>query len=87
MVGCSWQGPHLAMTGEPRGFPRVAAGFSNYDGEFRFPLVLSQGSPIFNSSCEGDPVTNDFPRVSVISPLSSVGEVTSSLESQAAAKG
>ena len=27
---CSWQGPHLAMTGEPRGFSRVAAGFSNY---------------------------------------------------------
>ena len=40
---CSWQGPHLAMTGEPRGFPRVAAGFSNYDGEFRFPLLLAQG--------------------------------------------
>jgi len=39
---CSGKGPHVAMTGEPRGFPRVAAGFSNYDGEFRMPLVLAQ---------------------------------------------
>ena len=38
---------------EPRGFSRVAAGFSSYDGEFRMPLVLVQGSPIFHSSCEG----------------------------------
>ena len=43
LIRCSGQGPHLAMTGEPRGFSRVAAGFSNYDGEFRLPLVLSQG--------------------------------------------
>ena len=26
------------MTGEPRAFSRVAAGFSSYDGEFRMPL-------------------------------------------------
>ena len=38
---------------EPRGFSRGVAGFSNYDGEFRMPLVLAQGSPIFHSSCEG----------------------------------
>ena len=50
---CSGKGLHLAMTGEPRGFSRVAAGFSSYDGEFRMPLVLAQGSPIFHSSCEG----------------------------------
>src|SRR5574342_473136 len=49
----SGKGLHLAMTGEPRGFSRVAAGFSSYDGEFRMPLVLAQGSPIFHSSCEG----------------------------------
>ena len=42
-----------AMTGEPRGFSRVAAGFSSYDGDFRLPLVLALGSPIFHSSCEG----------------------------------
>ena len=42
------------MTGEPRGFPRVAAGFSSYDGELRMPLVLAQGSLIFHSSCEGE---------------------------------
>ena len=42
------------MTREPRGFSRVAAEFSSYDGEFRLPLVLAQGSPIFNSSCEGE---------------------------------
>ena len=50
---CSGKGLHLAMTGEPRGFSRVAAGFSSYDGEFRLPLVLAQASPIFHSSCEG----------------------------------
>src|SRR5574337_1266195 len=50
---CSGKGLHLAMTGEPRGFSRVAAGFSSYDGELRMPLVLAQGSPIFHSSCEG----------------------------------
>ena len=49
---CSGQGPLLAMMGEPRGFSRVAAGFLSYDGEFRLPLVLAQGSPIFLSSCE-----------------------------------
>ena len=38
---------------EPRGFSRGVAGFSNYDGEFRMPLVLAQASPIFHSSCEG----------------------------------
>ena len=42
------------MTGEPRGFPLVAAGFSNYDGEFRLPLALAQGSPIIHSICEGE---------------------------------
>ena len=50
---CSGKGLHLAMTGEPRGFSRVAAGFSSYHGEFRMPHVLAQGSPIFHSSCEG----------------------------------
>ena len=50
---CSGPGLHLAMTGEPRGFSRVAAGFSSYDRAFRIPLVLAQGSPIFHSSCEG----------------------------------
>ena len=28
----------------------------SYDGEFRLPLVLAQGSPIFHSSCEGEMV-------------------------------
>ena len=54
LIRCSGQGPHLAMTGEPRGFSRVAAGFSSYDGDFRLPLVLGQGSPIIHSSCEGE---------------------------------
>ena len=39
---------------EPRGFSRVTAGFLSYDGEFRMPHVLAQGSPIFHSSCEGN---------------------------------
>ena len=50
---CSGKGLHLAMTGEPRGLSRVAAGFSSYDGEFMMPNVLAQGSAIFHSSCEG----------------------------------
>ena len=29
---CSGKGLHLSMTGEPRGFSRVTAGFSSYDG-------------------------------------------------------
>ena len=51
---CSGQGPHLALMGEPRGFSRVSAGFSSYDVEFRLPIVLAQGSPIFNSICKGE---------------------------------
>ena len=43
---------YVEMTGQ-RGFSRVTAGFSRYDGEFRMPLVLAQASPIFHSSCEG----------------------------------
>src|SRR5574341_1084163 len=50
---CSGKWLNLAMTGEPRGFSKVAEGFSSYDGEFTMPLVLAQGSPIFHSSCEG----------------------------------
>ena len=42
----SGKGPHLAMTGKPHGFSRVAAGFSSYDGELKEPLVLCQGSAI-----------------------------------------
>ena len=49
----SGQGPHLAKTLEPRGFSRVAAGFSSYDGDFRLPRGLALGIPIFHSSCEG----------------------------------
>ena len=41
------KGPHLATTGEPRGFSRVVAGFSSYNGEIREPLLLPKGSPIF----------------------------------------
>ena len=36
---CSGKGPHLSMTGEPRGFSRVVAGFS-------CSSLLAQGSPI-----------------------------------------
>ena len=44
---CSGQGPHVSMTGEPRGFSWVGAGFSSYNREFRLPLQLAQGSPVF----------------------------------------
>ena len=50
---CSGKGLHIAMMGEPRGFSRVAPEFSSYDGEFRMPPVLAQGSPMFHSSGEG----------------------------------
>ena len=43
---CSGKGPHLMITGEPRGISQVAVGFSSYDGELREPLVLPQGRPI-----------------------------------------
>ena len=46
------QGPHLAKRWEPRGFSRVAAAFSSYDGDLRLPLRLALGSPIFPSGCE-----------------------------------
>ena len=49
----SGQEAHLAKTLEPPGFPRVAAGFSSYDGDLSLPLGLALGSPIFPSSCEG----------------------------------
>ena len=51
---CGGQGPHLVMKGTPRGFFRVAMGLLTYDGEFRLPLVLAQGSPFFHSSCQGE---------------------------------
>ena len=38
---------------EPRGFSRVAAAFSSYDGVLSLPLGLALGSPIFPSGCEG----------------------------------
>ena len=34
------QGPHLAKRWEPRGFSRVAAAFSSYDGDLSLPLEL-----------------------------------------------
>ena len=43
----------FAKRWEPRGFSRVAAAFSSYDGDLRLPLGLALGSPIFPSSCEG----------------------------------
>ena len=42
------------MMGKPRGFSPVVAGFSSYDGEFKLPLVLAQGSPMFHSNCDGE---------------------------------
>ena len=47
------QGPHLSKRWEPRGFSRVAAGFSSYDGDLSLPLGLALGIPIFPSCCEG----------------------------------
>ena len=42
------------MKRERPGFSRVLVGFSSYNGKFRLPLVLAQGSSIFHSSCEGE---------------------------------
>ena len=47
------EGPHLAKRWEPRGFTRVAAGFSSYDGYLRLPLVLALGRPNFPPRFEG----------------------------------
>ena len=47
------QGPHLAKRWEPRGFSRVAPGFSSDDGDLSLPLGLALGSPIFPLGCEG----------------------------------
>ena len=47
------QRPHLAKRWEPRGFSRVVAGFSSYDGDLRLPLGLALRSPIFPWSCKG----------------------------------
>ena len=52
---CSGPGPHLGMTSEPRGFSRVAAAFSSYDGDLSLPLGLTLGSPIFPSGCGREP--------------------------------
>ena len=41
------QGPHLAKRWEPRGFSRVAAGFSSYDGDLSLPLGLALGLEVF----------------------------------------
>ena len=44
---CSGKGPQLTLRGESPGFSRVVVGFlSSYDGDFRDPLVWSQGSPV-----------------------------------------
>ena len=42
------------MTGESRGFSRVAAGFSSYDGELKEPLLLPHGKSNLHSSCKGE---------------------------------
>ena len=39
------QGPHLAKTWEPRGFSRVAAGFSSYGGDFHASSFVGPGKP------------------------------------------
>ena len=49
----SGPGPHLRKTLKPRGFSRVAAAFSSYDGYLSLPLGLALGSPIFPSGGEG----------------------------------
>ena len=77
---CSGKGLHLAMTGEPRGFSRITAGFSSYDGEFRLPLVLAQASPsLVNGKGEILPaVAADFVN-GPAKPASYIGKVASLL--------
>ena len=50
----AWRIPGTAGPGG-RGFSRVAAAFSSYDGDLSLPLWLALGSPIFPSGCEGTP--------------------------------
>ena len=81
---CSGQGPHLAKRWEPRGFSRVAAAFSSYDGDFSLPLGLALGSPIFPSSCEGKlGVALEIPALpgeEYYVPDTCLGEVSSALQ-------
>ena len=51
---CSGKGLHLAMTGEPRGFSRVTAGFSSYDGEFS-PGIEPRSSALQEDSLPAEP--------------------------------
>ena len=44
----------MAKSLEPRGFSRIAAGFSSSDGDLSLPLGLAPGSPIFPSGCQGN---------------------------------
>ena len=38
----------------PSGLPGDQVSKVTYDGEFRFPLLLAQGSPFFHLSCQGE---------------------------------
>ena len=49
-----WEGPSFRDDEEPRGFSRVAEGFSSYDGELRMPLLLAPMKSNLQSSCEGE---------------------------------
>ena len=51
--GTSVLGGYEISQGGARGFSRVAAAFSSYDGDLSLPLGLALGSPIFPSGCEG----------------------------------
>ena len=56
--GTSLETPYRARASscedvKPRGFSRVAAGFSSDDGDYRLPPLLALGSPVFHSIGEG----------------------------------
>ena len=52
-LGVAFQ-THPGSQASSRGEAKDSAFLSSYDRDFRLPLVLAQGSPIFNSSCEGE---------------------------------
>ena len=82
---CSGEGPHFALRGESRGFPRGLAGslafLSNCDGNLKVPLLLPQGSLVsfrvvtglsgfLTSHCRGNkPNANLCPETPCSSPV------------------
>ena len=63
---CGGQGPHAEKTMEPRGFSRVAAGFSIFDEDFRLSLQINDLRALPNSYPEGKILKPIYKKVSYV---------------------